>query len=470
MKNYNYRMHSQRFLGWLIILIMLFVFGPHSVQADEIHPAPSNQASAYDLILAMNTLRVSYGLPALIEDPIVDAVAQSTAATMAANNMSWHIGDVRGRLAGAGYGNGGTVWATENFAVSSNGMGIDEIMAAWADPDHMRPAVNPAYCNVGAGMAQTTDGRIYYVLQAAYVAGQECGSSSPGGASGPGTVPNGVPPVSQLIIPVKIATPNAEGKIFHEVQAGQSFWSIAIAYQITIHDLEVWNNLSRTIPLRAGRRLFIPGKDTKGYATPTPIGMVVIQTPDADGKIIHEVQPYQALFTISEAYHVSVDRILLLNGLRADWPLQIGQKLVISPGNITPSPTLSNIQKLTPEVDGNYYHTVRSGETLSWIASLYEVPLSDLMAWNGLDNTSIIRPEQKLLLLVTPPATPTATPTPSPTAGTPSPSPSITSPPPTATLPATQSPFTSRLGLGLTLVVITIVVGGLLWWRFARKR
>jgi len=463
-------MRSQRFLGWLIILIMLFVFGPHSVQADEIHPAPSNQASAFDLILAMNTLRVSYGLPALIEDPIVDAVAQSTAATMAANNMSWHIGDVRGRLAGAGYGNGGTVWATENFAVSSNGMGIDEIMAAWADPDHMRPAVNPAYCNVGAGMAQTSDGRIYYVLQAAYVAGQECGSSSPGGASGPGTVPNGVPPVSQLIIPVKIATPNAEGKIFHEVQAGQSFWSIAIAYQITIHDLEVWNNLSRTIPLRAGRRLFIPGKDTKGYATPTPIGMVVIQTPDADGKIIHEVQPYQALFTISEAYHVSVDRILLLNGLQADWPLQIGQKLVISPGNITPSPTLSNIQKLTPEVDGNYYHTVRSGETLSWIASLYEVPLSDLMAWNGLDNTSIIRPEQKLLLLVTPPATPTATPTPSPTAGTPSPSPSITSPPPTATLPATQSPSTSRLGLGLTLVVITIVVGGLLWWRFARKR
>ena len=127
----------------------------------------------------MNTLRVSYGLPALIEDPIVNAVAQSTAATMAANNMSWHIGDVRGRIAAAGYGNGGTVWATENFAVSSGGMGIDEIMAVWADPDHMRPAVTAAYCHVGAGVAQTSDGRIYYILQAAYVSGQECGSSSP---------------------------------------------------------------------------------------------------------------------------------------------------------------------------------------------------------------------------------------------------------------------------------------------------
>src|SRR5574339_1136688 len=221
-------MRFQRFLGWCIILVfgMGVFYCPQAVRAEEIQPAPSHQASAYDLILAMNTLRVSYGLPPLIEDPIVNAVAQSTAATMAANNMSWHIGDVRGRIAAAGYGGGGTVWATENFAVSHGGMGIDEIMAVWADPDHMRPAVNPAYCHVGEGMAQTADGRIYYILQAAYVSGQECGSpsSSPssGGTLQPGAVPN---PVSQLIIPVKIATPDAEGKTFHEVQAGQSFWS-----------------------------------------------------------------------------------------------------------------------------------------------------------------------------------------------------------------------------------------------------
>jgi len=481
-------MRFQRFPGSLILrimLIMLIVFGmgapwqrpqavradkrstPQSGSVDEIHPAPSGQIGAYELILAMNTLRVSYGLPALIEDPIVNAVAQSTAATMAANNMSWHIGDVRGRIAAAGYGSGGTVWATENFAVSSGGMGIDEIMAAWADPDHMRPAVNPAYCHVGAGAAQTSDGRIYYILQAAYVAGRECGSSSSGGTPQPGAVPN---PVSQLIIPVKIATPDADGRIFHEVKAGQSFWSIAIAYQITIHDLEVWNNLSRNLPLRAGQRLFIPGKNTAGYATPTPFGMFVPQTPDADGRIIHEVQAYQALITIAEAYHVSVDRILTLNGLQAEWPLQIGQKLVISPGNITPSPTLSNIQKLTPEADGNYYHTVRSGETLSWIAGLYDVPLADLMAWNGLNNTSVIRPEQKLLLLVAPPATATATQ--SPVTITPTPSPSLT-PSPTGTPPAdnvreTESP--RRFGVWVLFVLITIVIGGLLWWRFSRKR
>jgi LysM repeat protein len=463
-------MRFQRFLVWLV-LMLAFGLGtfqrPGAVRADQVQPAPSGQVSAYDLILAMNTLRVSYGLPALIEDPIVDAVAQSTAAIMAANNMSWHIGDVRGRLAAAGYGGGGTVWATENFAVSGGGMGIDEIMAAWADPDHMRPAVNPAYCHVGAGTAQASNGRIYYILQAAYVSGRECGSpsSSSGGTPGAGAIPN---PVSQLIIPVKIATPDAEGKVFHEVQAGQSFWAIAIAYQITIHDLEVWNNLSRNTPLQAGQRLFIPDENTAGYATPTPFGMIVPAVPDADGRIVHEVAPYQALITIADAYHVSVDRILTLNGLQADWPLQIGQKLVIDPGHITPSPTLSNLQKLTPEADGNYYHTVHSGETLSWIAGLYDVSLSDLMAWNGLNNTSIIRPDQKLLLRVAPPATETLTPSPT-TVTTPSPSPSITLPPRTGTPVVTRTESPRRSGLGLILALTVLGVGGLLWWKFGRK-
>lgn len=465
-------MRFQRFLT--LFLLLAFGFGafyrPQTVHAFQPDPIPSNQVSAYELIIAMNTLRVSYGLPALIEDPIINAVAQSTAQIMAANNMSWHIGNVRGRLAAAGYGGGGTVWATENFAVGRGGMGIDEIMAVWADPDHMRPAVEAAYCNVGAGVAQTSDGRTYYILQAAYVAGQACGSissSSPAGTSQPGTGAGSIP---QIIIPVKIATPDADGRVYHVVQAGQSFWSIAIAYQITIQDIETWNNISRNTPLQSGQRLYIPGKNTAGYATPTPRGMVNLSAPDADGRIIHEVQPYQALIMIADAYGVTVERILALNGLQADWPLQIGQKLLISPGNVTPSPTLSNIQKLTPATDGRYYHTVQSGETLSWIAGLYDVPLADLMSWNGLNTASVIRPDQKLLLQVTPPAT--ATFTPAPATVTPSPTSSFTPAPPTVTplvVVAEPPPRGFNLGLFIAILVVVIGGGGLLWWKLPRR-
>jgi LysM repeat protein len=156
-----------------------------------------------------------------------------------------------------------------------------------------------------------------------------------------------------------------------------------------------------------------------------------------------------------------------LNGLQADWPLQIGQKLVISPGNVTPSPTLSNIQKLTPEADGKYYHTVQSGETLSWIASLYDISLSDLMTWNGLNAASVIRPEQKLLLMVAPPAT--ETPTPTPTVILPTASPSMTQALPTATPTVAASKSSRGLGVGLVLGVIAVVVGGALWWIFSRR-
>jgi LysM repeat protein len=424
----------------------------------------------------MNTLRISYGLPALIEDPIINAVAQSTAAYMAANNMSSHIGDVRGRLKAAGYGGGATVWATENFAVGN--MSIDEIMLVWADSEHMRPATIPSYCHVGAGVAMTSDGRYYYVLQAAYTSTNSCGEYKSVTGETNTTGLNPAPPVSQIIVPVKIATPDAEGKIFHVVESGQSFWAIAIAYKITIRDIEVWNNISRTTVLRPGQRLFIPSNSTEGYATPTPVGMIVPSTPDAEGKIFHTVQPYQALITIADAYKVTLDLLLALNNLQVDWPLQIGQVLMISPGWVTPSPTprpLTPIEKLTPAADGKYYHTVRSGETLSWIAGLYGIQLYDLMVWNNLYNDSIIRPDQQLLLQVTPPATATYTPgpptetlqptnTPLPPTATLTPSPTVIIPTATTAPVSTASkiPVEAIAGVGLLAagIILFAVMSG----------
>lgn len=420
--------------------------------------APAAEVTAYDLIIAMNTLRVSYGLPALIEDPIINAVAQATAEIMAANQMSWHIGDVSGRLAAAGYGGGAKVWATENFAVGSNHT-IDEIMVVWSDASHMIPAVNPAYCNVGAGVAKSANGMTYYVLQAAYTSAHACGEykppdgfSTPDTGGGGGTIP-------QVIVPVKIATPDSDGNIYHIVQAGQSLWAIAIAYQVTIKDLEIWNNISRNNKLQIGQRLLIPGPNTKGYATPTPVGMIQVSTPDPDGKIVHTVQSYQTLTTIANAYRVKVDTILALNGIQIDWPLQIGQKLVIQPSKITPSPTprpLTPLEKLTPASDGKYYHIIQSGETLAWVADLYEVWLYDLMSWNGLNETSILHPGQKLLLQVTPPATATST------AAPPTPSPTETQIPPSPT----ASPTTTQAAASPTVAAEPAAApenSGLLW-------
>lgn len=450
----------------LSIALLVVLIHPLSsgIAAQPVSKNAQSGVTAYNLIAAMNTLRVSNGYPALVEDPIINAVAQSTAEIMAANQMSWHIGNVSGRLASAGYGGGAKVWATENFAVGLN-QSIDEIMLVWADASHMLPATNGAYCNVGAGVATSSNGRTYYVLQAAYVAGKACGEyTSSGGSNNSGSSSGGQPIVPQIIIPVKVATPDADGKIFHEVKAGQSFWAIAIAYKITIKDIETWNNISRDTKLQVGQRLFIPSSNTEGYATPTPVGMVQVSTPDKDGKIVHTVQAYQTLTTISKAYETDIQTILNLNGIQADWPLQIEQKLVIYPGNITPSPTprpLTPLEKLTPESDGKYYHVVSSGETLSWIAALYEIRLTDLMNWNGLNGSSIIVPGQKLVLQVTPPVTETPTPGPPTITPTRTPVPDTATPTPSPTRSASSPSVTGQpdAATGSNSAVLFIPIG-----------
>ncbi len=440
-------MNTHPLFRLLLLLVLLAGLSAPALEARAAQPqAPAQEVSAYQLIVAMNNLRMSYGLPALIEDPIIDAVAQATAATMAANEMSWHIGNVSGRLAAAGYGGGAKVWATENFAMGN--LSLDEIMVIWSDESHMLPAVIPSYCHVGAGTAVSPNGYTYYVLQAAYTAANSCGPyTSAGGsatqASG-GTPASGASSgVPQYISPVKLATPDADGKIYHIVQAGQSLWAIAIAYKVTIKDLQTWNNLPKDSKLQIGQKLFIPNSNTAGYATPTPLGMVQISMPGADGKVVHTVQPYQNLTMISQAYNTPIETILALNNLKIDWPLQIGQKLLINAGNVTPSPTLrplTPLEMLTPAADGKYYHTVKSGENLTYIANLYGVKPADLMTWNGLAAGSVIRPDQKLLLMVMPP--PTRTPTPAPPTDTPTITPTPTPSPPTRTPSAspTQPP------------------------------
>lgn len=368
--------------------------------------------SAYELIAAMNVLRMSNGLPALIEHPIINAVAQGTAQIMADGLLSWHIGDVKGRLAAAGYGGGGTVFATENFAVAGDSATIDQIMLMWADYDHMRPATQPYYCHVGAGTARASNGMTYFILQAAYVSGVSCEAAPPGGWT---PIPGQTPIVPGIITPVELVEPDENGNYLHVVMPGQSFWSIAVAYGVTIKDILRWNNLPESYVLQAGDELLIAGPNSRALVTPTPLGNVIIATPDSEGRIVHVVEAYQNLSRIGGAYGVSVNRLVELNGITVETPLQVGQRLLIKGPDQTSTPTplpLSPLQKLTPAADGKYYHTVTEGQTLVWIAGLYGISATDLMTWNNRNASSVIYPGERLLLQVTPPATNTPTPLP----------------------------------------------------------
>lgn len=240
-----------------------------------ISPAKSDTITAGDLIAAVNSLRMANGLPALIEDTTLDGTAQWTAQYMAENNLSDHIGNVAGRVAAAGFGGGGTVFATENWARFNVGT-LSQVMAAWSDAAHMIPMTNPSYTHIGAGTALGSTGTVY-IVHAAYRAG---GSST--GGNTPVTAIT--PPVSQVMKAVITSTPNPDGAVVHIVEAGQTLWSIAVAYGVHILDIQQMNSLVGSTTIYNGMKLIIKYAPTPTIS-PSPTATSVRPTRTATSRV-----------------------------------------------------------------------------------------------------------------------------------------------------------------------------------------
>ena len=164
---------------------------------------------------------------------------------MAVQGLHTHIGNASGRITAYGYGDGSTVFCTENFALSYGEADINEIYGYWDDPDHRLPATYPYYKHVGAGVA-SYNGVYYYVLHACYTTG---GTYTPSGSgttvtTSDGTVVTATSAVSQIVVPVVTSTPQSDGSVVHVVQSGQSLWSIAIEYGTKIDTIKELNGLT----------------------------------------------------------------------------------------------------------------------------------------------------------------------------------------------------------------------------------
>jgi len=75
---------------------------------------------------------------------------------------------------------------------------------------------------------------------------------------------------------VKLSTPDAAGKVTHLVQPGETLWSIAVAYKVTLASLYTINNLTAQSVIIPGQKLTIrlPGtgltETPTEYPTPSP--------------------------------------------------------------------------------------------------------------------------------------------------------------------------------------------------------
>lgn len=106
---------------------------------------------------------------------------------------------------------------------------------------------------------------------------------------------------------------------------------------------------------------------------------------EGNGLTVHVVQRGETLYRIAQRYGLTVDEIVLANGITNPSSIQVGQRLLIpirAEAEVTPLLT----------------HVVRPGETLRSIGQLYSVSVEDLIARNQLLNPNLIYVGQRLVI------------------------------------------------------------------------
>ena len=146
-----------------------------------------------------------------------------------------------------------------------------------------------------------------------------------------------------------------EDYLVYKVKKGDSLRDIAKEYNTTVATLKKINNLSND-KLTINQQLFIPKSDNSSVKN--------------TGEINYVVQKGDNLWTIANKYDTTISDIKKLNNLKTN-TLQIGQVLKI-PGST------------------NYNtYTVKKGDSLWKIADKYGTTVNKLMTINNLDSTTL---------------------------------------------------------------------------------
>lgn len=153
-------------------------------------------------------------------------------------------------------------------------------------------------------------------------------------------------------------TPGTETTTTYTVAPGDSLWSIARKYNVTVDALKSANGLTSNV-INIGQVLRIPSSTT---------GM----KPEDMSGIIYVVAPGDTLWKIAKLYGVTVDQIKKANNLTSD-NLSIGQEIKV--------PTAPSVP---PTSGSEITYTVKSGDSLYKIANQYNITVDQLKAYNNL--------------------------------------------------------------------------------------
>lgn len=168
----------------------------------------------------------------------------------------------------------------------------------------------------------------------------------------------------------------------HTVEAGQTLYSLAKAYDVSTAAIVHYNPLVAG-GLKAGQVLKIPAV---GVTQPKMSQRKINRLFDE-----HEVQQGETVYSISRMYAVPVATLLEDNASLDPTHLAIGQKVLIrkaDKGDGNERQTMEQLNEYTEalnSVSNDYkYHLVTHGETLYSLSKLYGVTQEELIEWNSL--------------------------------------------------------------------------------------
>ncbi|WP_162148599.1 LysM peptidoglycan-binding domain-containing protein [Desulfuromonas sp. TF] len=177
----------------------------------------------------------------------------------------------------------------------------------------------------------------------------------------------------------------------HKVKQGDTLLALAQRHDIRVADIVALNGISNPRALRIGSDLILPLK--KGYNRP-PDGLKddYVRT----RRQTYTVRRGDSLWSISRRFGVTEKELRVWNRLGWNNVIRPGQKLMVSStGSAKPSQNsakTSNVRKIV--------YLVRSGDTLWDIGRQFNVATRQIMDWNKLSKDHILRPGDKLTLLV----------------------------------------------------------------------
>jgi membrane-bound lytic murein transglycosylase D len=187
----------------------------------------------------------------------------------------------------------------------------------------------------------------------------------------------------------------------HKVRAGESVASIAKKYKtqpIVVRDM---NNLDNAAPLVVGSEIRVPSAVVN---LPAKVMLAAARVDGRGGRGrpgIHVVRSGDSLWGIAKRHRMSVATLARLNGMGPRDTLRAGQKLVLNTSGGGNGGGGSRASKsVSSGRSRQVSYKVRSGDTLTRIAQVFDVSVSDLVNWNGISSHTTLRPGQKLTVNV----------------------------------------------------------------------